>query len=227
MATVTVKRPRQDILKQIIQKYPDRKPAVFILGCKGGCAEAYKTGGRKQVSQLARYLKQYIGVTGTACVEWLCQIERTKAILRRHRKKILESDAVIVLSCGGGIITICGLVNNIDVIPGLMTIGSGPEPGDSAIEIKGAGDWGHPICRSCGKHCVADDLFGLCPEDLCPLHRRDSPCSENSDLHSEKCVVKNNRDNKCFWWEINRLRKQISLVKGEKRIVSALLENHL
>ena len=191
---------------------------MFILGCEGGCTNLYNTGGREKVSQLADYLKKYIKVTGTACDDWLCLIETTRDTLNSNREAILKSDAIIVIACGGGIIAVRSLVNNIDVISGLITVGSGPEPSDSMprMEKVDIGDWDHPICRACGKYCVAAELFGLCPENLCPLHRRDSPCSENADLHSENCVVKNNRDNKCLWWEVDRLRKRSSSFKEMK-----------
>ena len=219
MVAITSKRAPEDILDQVTRKYPGREPAVFILGCEG-CAAMFNTGGRPQILQLSQYLRPHVRVTGTAGVTCVCFAEFTKAVLHRNRKRVLESDAIIALSCGGGVMAVRQAVENIDVIPGLITLGVGPWLSDSPLFVDGgvAGNFNSPICRACSQPCVTDGTFGLCPYNLCPQHRKTSPCPANESLDSETCVVESNSENRCVWWEINRLQEQQSRFRGSKQL---------
>lgn len=192
MVAVTEKRDPEDIMQQLFQD--TENPRVFILGC-GGCAALLNTGGEKQVQELARTLSSRVPVTGTACIPGVCVEDFTAAVLHRHRDQIADSTAIIVLSCGGGVMAVRNSVDNIQVISGLITLGLGAFTGSPELATEN-------LCQVCGNPCGADSTEGLCTITLCPQKRTEGPCPENSYLQSKMCVVTGERP--CVWWDINQ-----------------------
>ena len=194
MVAITEKRDPEDILHQLLQI--TREPRVFILGC-GGCAALLNTGGEPEIQELSDELSSSVTVTGTSCIMGICIEEFTRAALYQHKDEIKRADALIVLSCGGGVMAVRNSVDAIEVVSGLRTLGLGAYSGSEERLMT-------DLCQACGKTCAADSTAGLCVLSLCPLERTDGPCPDNQDLSSETCL--STGDSPCVWWKIERMQ---------------------
>lgn len=197
MVAITQKRNPEDILGQLLQIADE--PRVFILGC-GGCAALLNTGGEPEIKELSEKLSSRVTITGTSCILGVCIEEFTRAALHQHGDEIKRSHALIVLSCGGGVMAVRNSVDNIHVVSGLKTLGLGAYTSQDHLM--------RDLCQACGRTCAADSTGGLCALNLCPQGRIDGPCPENQDLSSETCV--STGENPCVWWEIDRVQKSSS-----------------
>jgi hypothetical protein len=192
MVAVTEKRSPDDILQQLL--LISDHPRVFILGC-GGCAALLHTGGEPEIEALAQTLSSQANITGTTCIMGVCIQEFTTAALHYHEEEIKHSDALIVLSCGGGVMAVRNSVDNIQVVSGLITRGLGAYTGSCK-------DRTETLCSVCGTPCTADSTRGLCTLTLCPQNRTDGPCPENVDLSSIPCVITGDRT--CVWYTLKK-----------------------
>jgi hypothetical protein len=190
MVAITEKRSPDSILLRLLQI--SNHPRVFILGC-GGCAALLHTGGEPEIEELAQILSSQAKITGTTCIMGVCVQDFATAALYYHETEIKHSDALIVLSCGGGVMAVRNSVDNIPILSGLITRGLGTYDGSCE-------DHTETLCSVCGTPCTADSTRGLCTLTLCPQNRTDGPCPENEDLSSKTCVTAG--DIRCVWYHI-------------------------
>jgi hypothetical protein len=130
---------------------------VSIFSC-GVCANLSGTGGSRGRKYLKRELeKDGIEVLCADCVLACCSMEIMKQALRRRKKALGESDALVVISCAGGIKSTYLCEPGLPVIPAADSVGSVP--------VSRIGD---PVanshCTSCG-NCVLAFTGGICVVD--------------------------------------------------------------
>ena len=94
----TARKPEAEILKAV-----DKYHKIIVAGCNG-CAKACKTGGDVQVASMAEQLR----MNGKEVVlevtpERTCYINHTLASFEGKEKQLKESEAIVVLGCGGAL----------------------------------------------------------------------------------------------------------------------------
>ena len=135
---------------------------IAIIGC-GGCATIVRTGGERQVEEMAKKLKGFKKEIKYKFVvdAGVCYTTESKKIVA----KVADVDAVLVLSCGSGVQAvseiISGLNLNFTALPGLDSKHEGIGPIKGVIYEK---------CTGCGE-CVLHLTGGLCPVALCPKNK--------------------------------------------------------
>ena len=176
---ITKQKPMEEIME-----YLDGEESIFVVGCEG-CAEGCETGGRQQVMEMEQRLGEAgKTVTGVALIDIMCNEQLTKMTLRAHESKIVDSDSVLVLSCGVGIQTTSSVVDKV-VHPGCNTV---PLTGRHA-------EWREAdrSCLECGQ-CVLEFTGGICPIATCAKSLLNGPCGGSQN---GKCEV--SPDIPCGW----------------------------
>lgn len=172
---------------------------IAIIGC-GGCATIARTGGERQVDELAEKLKnegkeiKYKFVVDAG----VCYTTESKKIL----VKIDEVDAAIVLSCGSGVQAISGMISELNfdfhAFPGLNSKHEGIGPVKGVIYEK---------CVGCGE-CILHLTGGICPVTLCPKNKVNGPCGDEVE---GKCEASPD-ERECVWALIyEKLKKENNL----------------
>jgi len=184
---ITVQKP----LSEITESLKNFKK-IFIVGC-AACATKCQTGGEEAVKKIAEELKS-MGkeVTGYAVLDTPCDTRIVrKDLLKSDKAK--ESDAVLVLACGGGVQAIAGLTD-FKAVPALNPQFLG------TIERIGIYN---EFCSMCGD-CMLALTGGICPVTRCAKSLVNGPCGGAVD---GKCEVDPQRD--CAWALIyEKLKKQ-------------------
>jgi ferredoxin len=192
MYTITKQKPWTEILESL-----DDSDKVYLVGC-GTCAAVCRTGGKDEVIEAKRLLKEAgKTVTGWMVIPTTCD-NLTKDALEEESVRIGQSDTILVMSCALGVQRVADNVENV-AIPALDTLYFGMEqsPGNFA-----------EVCIQCGD-CVLAFTGGICPVTICPKGLLDGPCGGTKD---GKCEVDSQKD--CAWTLIyNRLKKQGRLDK--------------
>lgn len=175
---------------------------VCIFSC-GVCANLSGTGGARGMKNLRRVLEgEGIEVICADCVIACCSMEIMKQALRRRKKALRESDAIVVISCAAGIKSTFLCEPGIPVVPAADSIGSVPvSRRDDPVA--------YSQCTNCG-NCVLAFTGGICPLGACPSHTKYGPCAryEQSD---GGCVLDPSKD--CIWKEIER-RGNLKALEG-------------
>jgi hypothetical protein len=166
---------------------------VVIFSC-GVCANLSDTGGRRGM----RFMKEKLQRSGrevicaktiTAC----CSEQIMKQAVRIHAKALRECDALMVISCAGGIKSAFLNEPGIAIIPAADSVGSVPvSRRDDPVA--------HSLCTNCG-HCVIAFCGGICPVSTCPARKKYEPCSRYRE-NGRLCVVDDSKN--CVWQEIER-----------------------
>lgn len=192
-------KPWEEILESIKQ---DEK--IFIVGC-GGCAEACGTGGMPQVLEMKEKLqKAGKQVTGYCVIDFLCQKALVKSRLRPRAEEVIESDSVIVMSCGIGVQSVSAVVEKPS------------HPSCNTISLGDArGKWqGTERCKECGD-CLLDYTGGICPLTACTKSLLNGPCGGAS---KGKCEIDVNKD--CGWELIYNRLKSTGRLENLKRFIA-------
>ncbi len=117
-------------------------------------------------------------------------LQAVRIHLRPVRSKC---DALVMLSCAGGIKTAFLCNPGIPVVAALDSIGSGMVTRQN-----------NPValsqCVTCG-HCVLTFTGGICPISECPSKKKYGPCKK-AEEQEDQCVVSKNR--LCIWKEISK-----------------------
>jgi Methylene-tetrahydrofolate reductase C terminal len=195
---ISEQKPLEEILS-----YLEGEKSIFIIGCKG-CAEGWGSGGEKQVEEMKNNLQEKgKAVTGSVCVDMLCDATLTKLKLRSYRKEIAAADSILVLTDGSGVQTVAEVVDKV-VHPGCNTLSSGG----------GHAEWKESErCLECGD-CVLEFTGGLCPVARCSKHLLNGPCGGSQ---GGKCEVDPNIP--CVWQQIiDHLAKLGRLDKLERLV---------
>ncbi len=180
----TTKKPLQEILEALA---PYRK--VAVVGCDG-CAKICGTGGSDEVADLAQKLvEQGKDIVFEATPERTCNAAKSDPVLKPLADKMQESDALIVLGCGGAVQITRHLTEeyglSVPVKVGLNSVGHMDTliPGQVALEE----------CSDCGD-CLLNDTGGICPVTRCAKSLLNGPCGGSE---GGKCEVDPGRD--CAW----------------------------
>ncbi len=187
----TARKPEAEILKAV-----DKYHKIIVAGCNG-CAKACKTGGDAQVASMAEQLR----MNGKDVVleftpERTCYINHTLASLEGKEKQLKESEAIVVLGCGGALQVVRQATEEMGLtIPVKIALDS-----VGHMDTVVAGILAIEQCQECGE-CVLNETGGICPVTKCAKSLLNGPCG---GAENGKCEVDRDRD--CAWVLIyNRL----------------------
>jgi len=179
---------------------------VAIFSC-GVCANLSGTGGARGSKYLAKELELWgIEVDCADCVVACCSTEIMRQALRRRKKVLRESDALVVVSCAAGVKSAFLCEPEVRVIPAADSIGSVPVS-------RRADPVAYSRCTSCGS-CVIAFTGGICPLDECPSHMKYGPCTRRDEA-AGACAL--DPSHRCVWEEIER-RGDLKALQGLKRL---------
>jgi ferredoxin len=193
---ITKQKPFEEIVR-FLKGYK----SIFIVGC-GSCATLCKTGGEEEAMEMkTRLEKEGLKVTGFVIPDETCQIPLTERKLRENKKKIKQSDAILVMACGSGTQSISLSVDK-PVYPGIDSLFIGNVVKFGSFEER---------CSACG-NCYLGETTGICPITCCPKGILNGPCGGVED---GKCDVDATMD--CIWVQIyDRLEKKGQLDRIKK-----------
>lgn len=185
---ITRKKEFDDILGAL------KEEDIFIIGC-GKCARKLRTGGEPEVLDMEKRLtKAGKNITGLTVLSSACSISSWEDVLSGD-PEINKSDALLVMSCGGGVSVISGEAG-IHVYPALDTESLGGVCRDETLKER---------CGLCGE-CTVWMYGGICPVIRCAKGLLNGPCGGSVD---GKCEVV---DRDCAWDGIyEKLKETCSL----------------
>ncbi len=195
-----ISKPKQwnDILE-----FTKKDKTLFILGCNG-CAQSSGTGGRVQVEEAERKLKEAgKKIAGSMVVDFLCQKALVKSRLRPRSEQIKATDAILVMTCGLGIQTVA------------LVAGKVCHPACDTIYMGGSrGEWiGEARCFECGQ-CVLEYTGGICPLTACSKSLLSGACGGASE---GKCELDKEKD--CGWELIYNRLKELNRLENLKHFI--------
>ena len=194
---VTSEKPFEDILEMV------KGGKVGLVGCLGGCASLYNTGGKEQVEDLAEKLsKAGVDVVCKTTQGRHCTLSSFEAI--KDSESLKGADAILVLACGVGVQSIAGLAD-IPVYPALDTRFAGRGYDSELMER----------CLACG-NCIIHLTGGICPITRCPKSLLNGPCG---GVYDGKCEV--DKTNDCAWILIYKRLKELGQLDKNKSIKPA------
>ncbi len=166
---------------------------VAILSC-AACANLCDKGGSVGIRILKKLLEGWNKkVVFSSCVIACCSEEIMRQALKRHRRKISRSDALIVLSCSSGIKSACMCETEIPVVAVLDTVGITPITNRDTKLTRS-------VCTTCD-HCVVMYTGGICPLAECPAKKKYGPCKDYPE-HGTRCAIDPDID--CVWKDIEK-----------------------
>jgi hypothetical protein len=187
----TAKKPEGEILEAV-----DKYQKIVVTGCNG-CAKACKTGGDAQVAWMAEQLrKNGKEVILEVTPERTCYINHTLAAFEGKETQLKESEAILVLGCGGALQVVRQATEELGLtIPVKIALDS-----VGHMDTVVAGTLALEQCQECGE-CVLNETGGICPVTKCAKSLLNGPCG---GAEKGKCEVDRDRD--CAWVLIyNRL----------------------
>jgi len=178
---------------------------VTVISC-GTCANIIDTGGETGLKAMRQLLKEMSKeVTLEAIVIACCAEELIRPTFKMYRRALAKSDAIVVISCAGGVkaANLCSL--GLPVIAALDTMGSMPVSfRDTPVA--------RSMCSACGQ-CVLSFTGGICPLGECPSKRKYGPC-DKAPTEGTRCGVVPERE--CVWVEIKHRGNIQALAELEK-----------
>ncbi|MGB8215974.1 MAG: methylenetetrahydrofolate reductase C-terminal domain-containing protein [Candidatus Methanoperedens sp.] len=157
---------------------------IFIIGC-GKCATKLHVGGEPEVLEMQKRLIQAgKNIVGWTVLSSACTISSWDDVLTQN-PGIGKSDALLVMSCGGGVSVISGLSER-QVYPALDTESLGGVRLEETMK---------DLCGMCGE-CTVWEFGGICPVSRCPKGLLNGPCGGAME---GKCEVD---ERTCAWDEI-------------------------
>jgi len=194
---VTSEKPFEDILAMV----EGRK--VGILGCVGGCASLYNTGGKEQVEALAARLREAgVEVVAASTQGRHCTLSSFNDI--KDSDALSEAEVILIMACGVGVQSVAGLAN-IPVYPALDTRFAGRRYDAMLMER----------CLACGD-CILHLTGGICPIARCPKSLLNGPCG---GVYNGKCEV--DRTNDCAWILIYKRLKELGQLDRNRTVKPA------
>ncbi|HEY6586351.1 MAG TPA: methylenetetrahydrofolate reductase C-terminal domain-containing protein [Candidatus Methanoperedens sp.] len=179
---------RQKEFNDILQML--REKNIFIIGC-GKCAKKQRVGGEPEVLDMKKKLEASgKNITGWTVLSSACSIASWNDVLSQN-PGINESDALLVMSCGGGVSVISGFAVK-QVYPALDTESLGGVCCNEVVTEQ---------CGMCGD-CTIWLYGGICPVIRCSKSLLNGPCGGAVE---GKCEVD---ERLCAWDKIfERLKK--------------------
>ena len=173
---------------------------IFIIGC-GKCAKKQHVGGEPEVldmkTQLAAAGKN---ITGWTVLSSACSITSWNDLLSQN-PDINKSDALLVMSCGGGVSVISGFAG-LQVYPALDTESLGGVCCNEVVTEQ---------CGMCGD-CTIWLYGGICPVIRCSKGLLNGPCGGSVE---GKCEVD---DRLCAWDKIYERLKELGKLENIENI---------
>lgn len=179
------------------------KKNIAIFSCNV-CANLNGTGGRRGLQKMKALLKQWgkravVAKTVNVC----CSEEIMRQYINIYiRPKGRDCDALIILSCAGGVKCAFHCDPGVPVITALDSLGSGVVSTSKHFYDLG-------ICVSCD-HCVLTWTGGICPVSACPAKKKYGPC-KNAPQQEGPCTVDPSQN--CVWKEIEKIADMAALKK--------------
>ncbi|MCD7817509.1 MAG: methylenetetrahydrofolate reductase C-terminal domain-containing protein [Lachnospiraceae bacterium] len=172
--------------EETIRSLTDGKK-VFIINCHG-CREVYFP------LEEAEELQKTLNVTGSITTDYICNPENLSLHLESHMDEIKDADLVLVFSCGVGVQTAAGLLEDKMVCAGCDTSRLPGFQGVTPLEYD---------CGQCGE-CYLSLTGGICPITACSKSLVNGQCGGSK---TGKCEVDPNME--CGWERIYRRLEQI------------------
>lgn len=175
---------RQKELKDILRALKETN--VFIIGC-GKCATKLRVGGEPEVLEMEKKLRRAgKNVSGWTVISSACSISSWKDVLSQN-PGIGKSEALLVMSCGGGVSVISRLADSmnqkVQVYPALDTESLGGTCNEETMD---------ELCGLCGD-CTVWEFGGICPVIRCAKGMLNGPCGGAAE---GKCEID---ERKCAW----------------------------
>lgn len=164
---------------------------VFIINCLG-CKEVHFP--EKEAVSLQKELAAKGEVTGILTTDYICNPENLELRLSKHKKALEEADVILVFSCGVGVQTVAGYLEEKKVYAACDTY---PLPGFQGVT---------PLeyqCDQCGE-CYLNLTGGICPITACSKSLVNGPCGGTKN---GRCEV--DSDMECGWERIYRRLEQL------------------
>jgi hypothetical protein len=172
----------QKEFKEILRALKEKN--IFIIGC-GKCATKLHVGGESEVLEMQKKLaKAGKSIAGWTVLSSACNISSWDDVLAQN-PGIGKSDALLVMSSGGGVSLISGFSER-QVYPALDTESLG------GVRLE---DTMKELCGMCGE-CTVWEFGGICPVSRCPKGLLNGPCGGAME---GKCEVD---ERTCAWDEI-------------------------
>jgi hypothetical protein len=178
---------------------------VAVISC-ATCANIIDTGGETGLKAMRQLLKEINReVTLEAMVIACCAEELMRPTFKMYQRALAKSDAIVVISCAGGVKAASLCSPGLPVIAALDTMGSMPVTfRDTPVT--------RSMCSACGQ-CVLTFTGGICPLGECPSKRKYGPC-DKAPTEGTHCGVAPEQD--CVWVEIQRCGNMQALGELEK-----------
>lgn len=164
---------------------------VFIINCHG-CKEVHFP--EKEAETLQKEMAAGGRVTGILTTDYICNPENMELRLEAHKSEIQEADMVLVFSCGVGVQTVAGYLEEKKVCAACDTC---PLPGFQGVT---------PLeydCGQCGE-CYLNLTGGICPITACSKSLVNGQCG---GAKNGKCEVDSSME--CGWERIYRRLEMI------------------
>ena len=164
---------------------------VFIINCEG-CKEVHFP--EKEARELGKELAAEGKLTGCITTDYICNPENMQLRLKDHMGEIEAADVVLVLSCGVGVQTIAGYLEDKPVYAACDTY---PLPGFQGVT---------PLeyeCDQCGE-CWLNLTGGICPITASSKSLVNGQCGGSKN---GMCEVDNEME--CGWERIYRRLAQL------------------
>ena len=176
---ITELKAKETILSSVTGK-------VFIINCHG-CKEIRFP--EKEADELQKELSASGIVTGILTTDYICNPDNLKIRLKAYMNAIEEADTVLVFSCGVGVQTVAGILEEKRVCAACDTYALPGFQGVTPLEHD---------CRQCGE-CYLNLTGGICPITACSKSLVNGQCG---GAKNGKCEVDPNMD--CGWERIYR-----------------------
>ncbi|RLC31610.1 MAG: hypothetical protein DRH32_03960 [Deltaproteobacteria bacterium] len=182
------------------------KDNVAVFACTV-CANLNGTGGRRGLRVMKKLLKQWgKRVVLAKTVNVCCSEEIMRKYIDIYLKpKLSYCDALVVLSCAGGVKSAFLCDPGVPVVAALDSLGSGVVATSmSPLDVG--------ICQFCD-HCVLTYTKGVCPVSSCPAKKKYGPCKGAPETEGP-CVV--DPDRNCVWRKIEKTADMDALAELAK-----------
>ena len=171
---------------------------VFIINCHG-CKEIRFP--EKEADELQKELIAGGNVTGVITTDYICNPENMQLRLQRHMDEIQAADVVLVFSCGVGVQTVAGYLEDKKVCAACDTYALPGFQGVTPLEHD---------CKQCGQ-CYLNITGGICPITACSKSLINGQCG---GAKNGKCEVDPNMD--CGWERIYQKLKALGRLDAMK-----------
>jgi Methylene-tetrahydrofolate reductase C terminal len=189
---------RQKEFNDILQML--REKNIFIIGC-GKCAKKQRVGGEPEVLDMKKKLKDAgRNITGWTVLSSACSITSWDDVLSQN-PGIKKADALLVMSCGGGVSVISGFAG-LQVYPALDTESLGGVCCNEVVAEQ---------CGMCGD-CTIWLYGGICPVIRCAKSLLNGPCGGAVE---GKCEVD---ERLCAWDKIFERLKELGKLENIENI---------